>query len=79
MGWYDAGPLALKSAKSFSGIARQFAVNSKPSSGTLSRLACFRTLPKWDGLLRKPERPLKAVKHERFSALQSFSLAMLSG
>jgi len=35
MGWYDAGPLALKSAKSFSGIPGQFPVNSKPRSGSL--------------------------------------------
>ena len=32
MGWYVAGPLALKSAKSFSGIPGQFAVNSKQGS-----------------------------------------------
>ncbi len=29
MGWHGAGPLALKSAMSFSGIEGQFLVNSK--------------------------------------------------
>jgi len=34
MGWYDAGPLALKSAMSFSGTTGQFSVNSKPRFGS---------------------------------------------
>ena len=52
MGWYGAGPLALKSAMLFSGIAGQFPVNSKPRSGSLlcgllSVLVtrCFKSLP----------------------------------
>ena len=36
MGWYVTGPLALKSAMSFSGIPGQVPVNSKPGSGCLN-------------------------------------------
>ena len=35
MGWHVAGPLALKSAKSFTGIAGQFPVDSKSRSESL--------------------------------------------
>ena len=38
MGWYVAGPLALKSAKSFTEINCQFLDNSKHGSGCLSLL-----------------------------------------
>ncbi|MCX6872555.1 MAG: hypothetical protein NTW21_01925 [Verrucomicrobia bacterium] len=63
MGWYVAGPLALKNAKSFSGIHRQFLDNSMPRSGSMNITVpdldgkCFGTFSRFMGWVCRANGP----------------------
>ena len=75
LGWHIAGPLALKNARPFSGIAGHFPINSKPGSGSvmsgkLSLLERGQAEHFWQGLAGAPSKEFGSAMGDQNRVLE---------